>query len=493
MTLTLYNTLTRRQELFEPLQAGKVDMYCCGVTVYDYCHLGHARCYIVWDMVRRYLEWRGYDVRYVQNFTDIDDKILNRAREQGLSMEALAEKFIDAYFEDMKRLNVMEADEYPRATHTLDGIKRLIHELEHKGYAYPAAGDVYYKVRQFPEYGKLSGRNLEDLQAGASGRVEEEDPDAPKKQDPFDFALWKAAKPGEPFWESPWGAGRPGWHIECSAMVRQSLGETIDIHCGGNELAFPHHENEIAQSEAVTGKPLARNWLHNGMVNVDGKKMSKSLGNFITIRQLLDGPNAPEPIAIRLFVLQTNYSKPIDFTQDAIVYAQNSWNTLKEGLLFGSRYGSRLGWEVGERENSPIQNPKSKIQNPEVERFQEAMDDDFNSPAALAVLFELAKELGKEGNILVHEGKTKTSPEVLQQQWLTLVSLAQVLGLSAGPEEKTTATGGLSDAEIEALIQKRQEARKAKDFAQSDRIRNELQAQGITLIDTPEGTRWHRN
>ncbi|MCL1463313.1 cysteine--tRNA ligase [Argonema galeatum] len=485
MTLTLYNTLTRRQEPFEPLQAGKVDMYCCGVTVYDYCHLGHARCYIVWDMVRRYLKWRGYDVRYVQNFTDIDDKILNRAREQGVSMEALAEKFIDAYFEDMKRLNVMEADEYPRATHTLDGIKRLIHELEHKGYAYPAAGDVYYKVRQFAEYGKLSGRNLEDLQAGASGRVEEEDPDAPKKQDPFDFALWKAAKPGEPFWESPWGAGRPGWHIECSAMVRQTFGDTIDIHCGGNELAFPHHENEIAQSEAVTGKPLARYWLHNGMVNVDGKKMSKSLGNFITIRQLLDGLNAPDAIAIRLFVLQTNYSKPIDFTQDAIVYAQNSWHTLKEGLLFGSRHGSELGWKP-EAENSPIQNP-------EVERFQEAMDDDFNSPAALAVLFELAKELGKEGNILVHEGKTKTSPEVLQQQWLTLVSLAQVLGLSAKPEEKTTATGGLSDAEIETLIQKRQEARKAKDFAESDRIRNELQAQGITLIDTAEGTRWHRN
>ncbi|MBD3561074.1 cysteine--tRNA ligase, partial [Planktothrix sp. FACHB-1355] len=247
MTLTLYDTLTRRKQIFEPLEAGKVKMYCCGVTVYDYCHLGHARCYIVWDMVRRYLQWRGYDVRYVQNFTDIDDKILNRAREQGLSMEVVAEKFIDAYFEDMKRLNVMDADEYPRATHTLDGIKRLIHQLEHKGYAYPSAGDVYYKVREFPEYGKLSGRNLAELQAGASGRVEEEDPDAPKKQDPFDFALWKAAKAGEPFWESPWGAGRPGWHIECSAMVRQSLGDTIDIHCGGNELAFPHHENEIAQ------------------------------------------------------------------------------------------------------------------------------------------------------------------------------------------------------------------------------------------------------
>ncbi|MBD2182163.1 cysteine--tRNA ligase [Aerosakkonema funiforme] len=487
MTLTLYDTLTRRKQIFEPLEAGKVKMYCCGVTVYDYCHLGHARCYIVWDMVRRYLQWRGYDVRYVQNFTDIDDKILNRAREQGLSMEVVAEKFIDAYFEDMKRLNVMDADEYPRATHTLDGIKRLIHQLEHKGYAYPSAGDVYYKVREFPEYGKLSGRNLAELQAGASGRVEEEDPDAPKKQDPFDFALWKAAKAGEPFWESPWGAGRPGWHIECSAMVRQSLGDTIDIHCGGNELAFPHHENEIAQSEAVTGKQLARYWLHNGMINVDGKKMSKSLGNFITIRQLLDGQNAPEAMAIRLFVLQTNYSKPIDFTQDAIAFAQNSWNTLKEGLLFGDRFGSGLGWKWEAEENP-------SIQNPEVEKFQAAMDDDFNSPVALAVLFELAKELGKEGNILVHEGKTKTSPEVLEQQWRTLVTLAGVLGLSAKPEDKPSQpSDGLSDATIEALIAQRQAARKAKNFAESDRIRNELQAQGITLIDTPQGTRWHRN
>lgn len=489
MTLTLYNTLTRRKETFRPLEPGKVKMYCCGVTVYDYCHLGHARCYIVWDMVRRYLQWRGYEVRYVQNFTDIDDKILNRAREQGSTMEAVAEKFIAAYFEDMDRLNVIGADEYPRATHTLDGIKRLIHELEHKGYAYPADGDVYYMVRQFSDYGKLSGRKLEDLQAGASGRVDLEDPDAPKKQDPFDFALWKAAKPGEPSWESPWGAGRPGWHIECSAMVRQSLGDTIDIHCGGNELAFPHHENEIAQSEPITGKPLASYWLHNGMINVDGKKMSKSLGNFTTIRQILDAPNAPDPMVLRLFVLQANYSKPIDFTTESMESAQNSWNTLKEGLLFGYEHGKQLGWYVGQAKCLSSSNP-----NPYEQRFQEAMDDDFNSPGALAVLFEMAKELGKEGNILVHEGKTKTPPNELEAQWKTLVSLANVLGLSVKPEAETKqANDGLSDAEIEDLIQQRQAARKAKNFAEGDRIRDQLKAAGITLIDTPEGTRWHRN
>ncbi len=490
MTLTLYNTLTRRKELFEPLETGKVKMYCCGVTVYDYCHLGHARAYIVWDVVRRYLQWRGYDVHYVQNFTDIDDKILNRARETGVSMEEVAEKFTQAYFEDMARLNVKEADEYPRATHTLDGIKRLIHELETKGYAYASAGDVYYKVRRFGEYGKLSGRKLEDLQAGASGRVDVEDAEESKKQDPFDFALWKAAKNGEPAWESPWGMGRPGWHIECSAMVRDRLGDTIDIHVGGNDLEFPHHENEIAQSEAATGKPLARYWLHNGMVTVEGKKMSKSLGNFTTIRELLD--RISDPMVVRRFVLQADYRKPLDFTEEAIASARHSWDTLKEGLLFGYQYGEQLGWKldsVGTKASVPLQDDSV------VERFNEAVDDDFNFAGGLAVLFELAKDLQREGNILVHEGKTKTPPQELEKQWHTLVTLAQVFGLEAQPEEAIEKPAdGLSDAEIEALIQQRADARKRKDFAEGDRIRNELQAKGITLIDQPGGvTRWHRN
>jgi cysteinyl-tRNA synthetase len=501
MTLTLHNTLTRRKEPFEPLQPGKVKMYCCGVTVYDYCHLGHARSYIVWDTVRRYLRWRGYDVHYVQNFTDIDDKILNRAKQEGSTMQAVAERYTQTYFEDMARLNVLEADEYPRATHTLDGIKRLIQELEQKGYAYPAEGDVYYTVRNFSEYGKLSGRKLEDMQAGASGRVDA-DSEAPKKKDPFDFALWKAAKPGEPAWDSPWGAGRPGWHIECSAMIRQTfgtsqgderLGDTIDIHVGGADLVFPHHENEIAQSEAVTGHPLARYWLHNGMVNVCGEKMSKSLGNFTTIRQLLDAADAPDPMAIRLFVLQAQYRKPIDFTDESIASAQNSWETLKEGLLFGYKHGEQLGWT--DVQDSGFGNPefmKIPSDSDPVQRFQVAMDDDFNSPGAIAVLFELAKELRREGNLLTHEGKADADAQTLRQQWQTLIVLAQVLGMEAQPETEA-ASSGLKDAEIEVKIQQRLEARKAKNWAESDRIRDELKAQGITLIDKAGGvTEWYR-
>ena len=487
MTLTLYNTLTRQKEPFEPVESGKVRMYCCGITVYDYCHLGHARTCIVWDTARRYLQWRGYDVNYVQNFTDIDDKILNRARQEGTSMEDVSERFIQAYFEDMARLNVKEADAYPRATHTLDGIKRLIYELEQKGYAYPASGDVYYAVRRFQQYGKLSGRKLEDLQAGASGRVDVVDSEDSIKKDPFDFALWKASKPGEPAWQSPWGAGRPGWHIECSAMIRDNLGETIDIHTGGSDLIFPHHENEIAQSEAVTGQPLARYWLHTGMVKVGGEKMSKSLGNFITIRDLLDRPT--DPMAVRLFILQAQYRKPLDFTDEAIEAATNGWQTLKDGLLFGHHYGKQLTW------NTSSSTPHSPLPTPHSQRFQNAVDDDFNFAEGLAILFEIAKELRRQGNILVHEGKIETPSQELQQQWYTLVELAQVLGLEAQPEEAIEeSVGGLSEAEIEDLIQQRTEARKAKNFEMSDRIRDALKAQGITLIDQPGGvTRWHRN
>lgn len=474
MALVVYNTLTRRKEPFEPIESGHVKMYCCGVTVYDFCHLGHARSYIAWDTVRRYLTWRGYKVRYVQNFTDIDDKILNRAREEGSTMEAVAERNIQLYFEDMRRLNILDADAYPRATNTIDGIKRLIYELEQKEFAYAAGGDVYYAVQHDREYGKLSGRKLEDMQAGASGRVDDEEP---KKRYPFDFALWKSAKPGEPAWESPWGKGRPGWHIECSAMVREFLGETIDIHVGGADLVFPHHENEIAQSEAATGKSLANYWLHNGMVNVDGEKMSKSLGNFTTIRDLLDKKGI-DPMVIRFFVLQASYRKPIDFTSEALSAAQNGWETLKDGLLFGFKLNSTLEGEIDRTSQT-------------VQEFQAAMDDDFNTSGALAALFPVAKELQRQGNILVHEGKTDTAPDILQAQWRTLVELAKVLGLEAEPE--AASSGGLSDSEIEALIQQRKDAKKAKDFAQADRIRNDLQAQGITLIDKPGGeVIWHR-
>ncbi len=479
MTLTLYNTLSRRQEILKTVEPGRVLMYYCGVTVYDYCHLGHARACIVWDVVRRYLEFRGYYVYYVQNFTDIDDKILNRARLEGSSMEVVAERYIQAYFEDMARLNIREASEYPRATHTINGIQRLIHELEHKGYAYASEGDVYYAVRQFAEYGRLSGRKLEDMVAGASERVDVTDQEYQKKRDPFDFALWKAAKAGEPAWESPWGAGRPGWHIECSAMVRDRLGDTIDIHAGGADLIFPHHENEIAQSVAVTGKPLASYWMHNGMVTVGGEKMSKSLGNFTTIRDLLD--RGIDPMAVRLFVLFAQYRNPIDFTDEAITAATNGWHTLKEGLLFGHEYSKQLGW-VAETNLLP------QI----IERFQASVDDDFNFPGGLTVLFELAKELRREGNILVHQGKTETSSSQLHQQWYTLVTLAQVLGFTAEIPAASTQTG-LGDDEIQSLVQQREAARKARNFDLSDQIRQELETQGITLIDSRDGPRWHRN
>lgn len=488
MNLTVYNTFTRSHEPFTTIESGKVKMYCCGVTVYDYCHLGHARSYIVWDTIRQYLKWRGYEVRYIQNFTDIDDKILNRARETGSTMALVANRFIDEYFVDMHRLNVKDADEYPRVTEYIFEIQKLIQDLQKKDFAYATNGNVYYRVESFPNYGKLSGRRLDDMKPGASGRVDTKNSKAPKKQHPFDFALWKSAKPGEPAWDSPWGRGRPGWHIECSAMIHSSLGVSIDVHGGGGDLIFPHHENEIAQSEAASNEPLARYWTHNGMVMVDGQKMSKSLLNFITIRDLLDGkwfmhPQPVDPMALRLFVLQAHYRKPLDFTDEAITTAENSWNNLKDALLFGPRYGARLGWQT----------KSSSLITEVVEKFQISGDDDFNFSGSLAVLFELAKELRREANILVHKGNTQKSSVNLYSQWQTLVSLANVLGLEAIPEEKEYNTDTFSILEIEVLIQKRYEARKNKDFLESDRIRNQLKEQNINLIDGKEGTRWYRD
>ncbi|MBL1209918.1 cysteine--tRNA ligase [Geminocystis sp. GBBB08] len=477
MNLTLYNTLTNQEEIFTPLNPYKIKMYCCGITAYDYCHLGHARTCITWDVVRRYLTWRGYQVKYIQNFTDIDDKILNRARQENTTMESVSERFIKAYFEDMQRLNVKPADAYPRATHTLDGIKKLIGKLEQKGYAYSTQGDVYYSVNKFQDYGKLSGRKLEDLQTDASGRLNQTES---IKQQPFDFALWKSAKPDEPSFESPWGKGRPGWHIECSAMVKEMLGETIDIHVGGNDLIFPHHENEIAQSEAVTGKPLARYWLHNGMVKVDGEKMSKSLGNFITIRDLLAKYH---PMAIRLFILQANYRKPLDFTDDAMEAVTNGWHTLADGLLFGIKHREKL--------NLTAKTHPSFIKSVQ-DHFCQAVDHDFNFAAGLAILFELAKELRKEGNLLTHQGKTSQSITELGDKWHTLVHLAQVFGLEADFNETPNSPNSISEAEIEALIAQRLDARKAKNYQQSDQIRDILKEKGVTLIDAQGGiTTWH--
>jgi cysteinyl-tRNA synthetase len=492
MPLTLYNTLTRQKELFTPLEAGQVKMYCCGVTVYDYCHLGHARSCMVWDTVRRYLQWQGYQVKYVQNFTDIDDKILNRAQREGSSMAAVSQKYIDAYFEDMARLNIQNADVYPRATETIAAIQQLISELEQKGMAYASDGDVYYAVSCNCNYGRLSGRKLEDMIAGASGRMETEDPEAAKKRAPFDFALWKSAKPGEPFWDSPWGQGRPGWHIECSAMIRETLGEQIDIHVGGADLIFPHHENEIAQSEPATGKALSQFWLHNGMVNVGGEKMSKSLGNFTTVRDLLDQEQI-DPMAIRLFVLGAQYRKPIDFTAESIQAATNGWHTLQEGLRFGDRHGQPLGWD-----DRPEPWQRDRLDQTAITDFEAAMNDDMNTAGALAVLFELAKELRRAHNLLVHAGEADIPSAKLEQIWRSLVALAAVLGLvvasSAEEEPRQESETGLSDPDIEALIQARTAAKQAKNFAEADRLRDELHRQGITLIDQSGGiTRWHRH
>ncbi len=482
MSLTVYNTLSRKQEEFITIEANKVLMYCCGMTVYDYCHLGHARTCIIWDVVRRYLEWKGYDVNYVQNFTDIDDKIINRAKQENSTMAEVSERYIEAYFEDMERLNVKPANSYPRATYSLDGIKNLIWELQQKKYAYASEGDVYYAVDKFENYGKLSGRKLEDLKVGASGRIEVEDTELNKKQSPFDFALWKSAKNDEPYFESIWGKGRPGWHIECSAMVKDFLGDTIDIHVGGSDLIFPHHENEIAQSEAFTNKPLARYWLHNGMVKVEGEKMSKSLGNFITIRDLL---TKFDPMAVRLFILQANYRKPLDFTDEALQAASNGWETLKEGLLFKKRYSLQLGWE----------NCDGEYLTEELKQnFQTVVDDDFNFSAGLAILFDLAKELRKEANILIHEGKTTLSNLELQDRCHSLISLAEVLGFEVKNLEIIDNKNKISDEEIEELIKQRIEARKAKNYVDGDRLRDILEKEGITLIDSTDGvTKWHRN
>jgi cysteinyl-tRNA synthetase len=486
MSLNVYNTQTRSKEPFVPLEPGKIAMYCCGVTVYDHCHLGHARSYIGWDVVRRYLQWQGYQVRYVQNFTDIDDKILNRAKAEGCSMAAIAHRYIHAYFEDIRRLNVLDADEYPRVTEHIAEIHGLIQALENQGYAYAVEGDVYYSVRKFAEYGKLSGRRLEQMRSGAGGRVDVDNPER-EKQDPFDFALWKSAKPDEPAWDSPWGKGRPGWHIECSAMIRARLGETIDIHGGGGDLVFPHHENEVAQSEVLTGKPLAHYWLHNGMVTVNGEKMSKSLGNFTTIRDLLDGkwaeyPQPIDPMAIRLFVLQAHYRKPLDFTKAAITAAENGWQTLKDALT--------LDWQ---QLNLPLQRfTSSELDTEWVNRFQAAMDDDFNTAAGLAVLFELAKSLKREFNVRCAQGASELSDQQVYLRLQTLLQLAQVLGLETSAEALPALEVDVDW--IASLVQQRQQARQEKRYAEGDRLRHELQAVGITLVDRPDGqTRWHRS
>jgi cysteinyl-tRNA synthetase len=496
LTLRLTNTLTRSKQDFVPLDPPRISIYCCGVTVYDLCHLGHARSYIVWDVLRRYLIWRGYAVTFVQNFTDIDDKILRRAAEEGTTMDIVSERNIAAYFQDMDALNILRADRMPRATRCLDGIRALIGELEARGAAYSADGDVFFAVMKQAGYGKLSGRTIEDQREGASGRTGSEE--EARKHHPFDFALWKGAKPGEPSYPSPWGPGRPGWHIECSAMVRQELGETIDIHLGGADLIFPHHENEIAQSEAATGQPLATMWLHNGMVNVGGEKMSKSLGNFTTIRALLE--SGVSPMTLRLFVLQAHYRKPLDFTSEALEAAATGWKGLLAALELSETAAGLGSAALGLQAITPARVAADMAELPPElaaarERFIAAMDDDLNTAAALAVLFDLARPLRALANRL-ERGDQAAAQEARGGELLARAVLLAELAAVFGLKVERPAQGGCagpSDAQIEGLIAQRSAAKAARDFATADRLREQLRTQGIELIDRPGGvTEWLR-
>ena len=459
--LHIYNSLTRRKEAFQPIEPGKVRMYVCGMTVYDYCHVGHARVLVVFDVITRYLRACGYDLTYVRNITDIDDKIIKRAQENGEDFNALTARFIDAMHEDSAALGVLPPDLEPRATTSMDDIIRMVETLIARGHAYAAAnGDVYYDVSSFAGYGQLSGEQADSLRAGARVEVDE------AKQDPLDFVLWKAAKPGEPYWDSPWGRGRPGWHIECSAMSTCCLGEHFDIHGGGMDLKFPHHENEIAQSEGATGHKFVNYWIHNGFVQVDEEKMSKSLGNFFTVREVL---KSYRPEELRFFILGSHYRSPLNYTEDNL-------NKARAGL--GRLYTALRGIDV--RAGARLE--------PYADRFQAVMDDDFNTAEALALLFELANALNR----------AREQGQPTADLAATLRELGEVLGiLQDDPDAYLqggagSVAGDLSDTDIQSLIDARNNARKNKDWAESDRIRDVLKAQGVVLEDSPQGTLWRR-
>ncbi|WP_313498800.1 cysteine--tRNA ligase [Stutzerimonas nitrititolerans] len=457
MALSIYNTLSKTKEAFQPLEGNQVRMYVCGMTVYDFCHIGHARVMVAFDVVTRWLRQRGYDVTYVRNITDIDDKIIRRANENGEPFEALVERMIAAMHEDEARLNVLRPDVEPRATQHIDGMFAMIQTLIDKGYAYaPGNGDVYYRVGKFVGYGKLSRRKIEDLKIGARIEVDE------AKEDPLDFVLWKAAKPGEPSWQSPWGAGRPGWHIECSVMSTCCLGETFDIHGGGPDLVFPHHENEIAQSEAATGKQYANAWMHAGAVRVDGEKMSKSLGNFFTIREVLE---KYQPEVVRYLLVSSHYRSPINYSEDSLKEAKGALERFYTALR-GLPEVAAAGGESF------------------VERFGVAMDDDFNSPEACAVLFDMAREINR---------LREADPQAAAALAAHLKELAGVLGvLQMSPDAflQAGAEGKVDAAEVEALIAARLQARAEKNWAESDRIRDQLTAMGVVLEDGKGGTTW---
>ncbi|MBM3151211.1 MAG: cysteine--tRNA ligase [Chloroflexi bacterium] len=463
--LRVYNTLTRKKEEFQTIEPGKVRMYVCGVTVYSDAHVGHAMSALVFDIIRRYLAHRGYDVRYVMNFTDVDDKIIARANQSGADPFRLAEGYIDDYRRNLSDLNVLPATSNPRATQTMDKIEAMIQGLVDKGYAYaPGNGDVYFRVTKDNDYGKLSGRRIEDMQAGARIEVGEQ------KEHPMDFALWKAAKPGEPAWDSPWGKGRPGWHIECSAMNLAELGEQIDIHGGGNDLVFPHHENEIAQSESYTGKPFARYWMHNGMLQLGGEKMSKSTGNLVTINEFLE---TRDPDVMRMLVLNGSYRAPLSFTDEALDGAEKGLERIKSGLKPAAP--SAPGLAAGTAAALVTQAETTQ------QAFAEAMDDDFNSAGALGHIFDLVRAV----NTARDAGATAAQLGPAQK---TLRALTDIFGLRLG--EKTGA-GSDADRFISLLVEVRTEARKQKNWAMSDLIRNRLKDLGVTIEDGKDGTTWH--
>ncbi|TWD90252.1 cysteinyl-tRNA synthetase [Neobacillus bataviensis] len=464
MAIQIYNTLSRKKETFVPLEEGKVKMYVCGPTVYNYIHIGNARPAIVFDTVRRYLEYRGFDVKYVSNFTDVDDKLIRAANQLGEDVPTIANRFIDAYFEDVSALGCQKADVHPRVMENMDIIIDFISRLVDKGFAYESEGDVYFRTRSFDEYGKLSHQSIDDLQVGA--RIEVGD----RKEDDLDFALWKAAKEGEIYWESPWGLGRPGWHIECSAMAKKYLGETIDIHAGGQDLTFPHHENEIAQSEALSGKLFSRYWMHNGYINIDNEKMSKSLGNFVLVHDIIKRHN---PQVLRFFMLSVHYRNPINYSEELLESTKAAFERLTTSYQ-NLNHRKEASTDLTDHNQEWLDKLTALH-----EQFIEAMDDDFNTALAISVLFELSKL----ANYYLLE--KNTAVEVIEAFTNKFEELFGVLGLTLESEE-------MLDEEIDALIEKRNQARRDRNFQLSDQIRDQLKEMNIILEDTPQGTRWKR-
>ncbi len=461
--MRIFNTLTRTKEELKTIEPGVLKVYACGPTVYNFIHIGNARPLCVFDVLRRYMEYRGYDVRFVQNFTDIDDKIIRRANEEGLTYKEVSEKYIEEFWKDAKGMNVRKATVHPKATENIDEIIEIISTLIEKGFAYAVDGDVYFSPKKFDEYGKLSHQPLEELEAGARINVEE------IKREPMDFALWKGAKPGEPYWESPWGHGRPGWHIECSAMVRRYLGTTIDIHCGGQDLIFPHHENEIAQSECCNGASFANYWMHNGYINVDNVKMSKSLGNFFTVRDVAE-KYGYEPV--RYFLISSHYRSPINYNVDIIEQCKASLER-----LYNCR--ENLDFAIENAVDGELDNEFNDKVHGRIQQFITAMDDDMNTADAIAAVFELVRDI----NTVIAAGASKATLELASKAF---DELTDVLGLVYNRNKASL------DEEVEELIAQRAQARKEKNWAKADEIRDKIKAMGIVLEDTPQGVKWHK-